>query len=73
MSYVAVGCRPRDRTERARLMKPLRTPALTPAMLVENPGNAPGSRCLQGNAALLRDPRKNLVPNLRFERRSRCF
>jgi hypothetical protein len=39
-------------------MKPLRTPALTPAMLVENPGNAPGSRCLQGNAALLRDPRK---------------
>ena len=25
---------------------------------MENPGNAPGSRCLQGNAALLRDPRK---------------
>jgi hypothetical protein len=25
---------------------------------VENPGNAPGLRCLQGNAALLRDPPK---------------
>lgn len=43
-------------------MKPLRTPALTPAMLVENPGNAPGPRCLQGNAALLRDPRKIWSP-----------
>ena len=29
---------------------------------MENPGNAPGLRCLQGNAALLRDPREIWSP-----------